>query len=310
MQLYLYGSIAWKHPFGFGQVLDWAKRFGWDGVDARGMSLDSPGDWDVRVNAFGYDMLGPRQIQASARTELRRRLDDAGLRLLSVYCASPVNLPWELGVQCREVFADYLRLAHDLGAQWVRTINNTTFSGVGHPMPAEEAYQRTVNGLRELSGLAQDLGVGILLENNENSTTPDAASLLRLRTDLGNACQIGITYDPVNAYFQGLDVSQGFDLLRGRIDVLHVKNVRRHPTARWDYMPRGDYSYEWTPLAEGDLDWKALLTRAQADGFDGPVVFEYVNPFKGMPPAYWEALREPEVAAEVESKFLREVGGK
>ena len=307
MKTYLYGSIAWRHPLGIGKVFDWAGQHHWDGIDARGLSFDAPGDNDARLNAFGYDMLGPRQLRASARVELRRLLEEKGLPLLGLYCASPVNLPWELGVSCREVFAEYLHLAKDLGARWVRTINNTTFSGAPKPMPAEEAYQRMVNGLRELSGLAQDLDVGILLENNENSVTHDAASLLRLRQDLGNACRVGIAYDPVNAYFQGLDVDAGFEQLKGRIDVLHVKNVKRWTEPRWDYMPRGDFSYEWKSLADGDLDWKALLQRVRADGFDGPVVYEYVNPFKGMPLTYWDSLREPEEAARVESEFLRQI---
>ena len=71
------------------------------------------------------------------------------------------------------------------------------------------------------------------------------------------------TSSAVNAYFQGLDPWAGADSLRGKIDVLHVKNVRRHDSARWDYVPRGDYSYEWTPLAEGDIDWPALIREVQ-----------------------------------------------
>jgi sugar phosphate isomerase/epimerase len=307
MQIYLYGSIAWRHPLGISRVLEWANEFGWDGIDARGLSIDVEGDLETRLNAFGYDMLGPRQIRASARRELRRRIDSAGLPLLGLYCASPVNLPWERGEACRALFAEYLHLAHDLGATWVRTINNTTHSGAPRPMPYEEAYQRAVNGLRELSGLAQDLNIGILLENNENSITPDAESLLRVRGDLGNACRVGIAYDPVNAYFQGLDVNAGLETLKGRIDVLHVKNVKRWPQTRWDYVPRGDFSYEWKSLADGDIDWPALLGRAAAAGFDGPIVYEYVNPFKGMPLTYWDSLPEPEDAAGAEAEYLRGV---
>src|SRR5947209_20173990 len=98
MKLYLYGSIGWRHPLGIGKVLEWAREFGWDGIDARGLSLDVEGDWEVRLNAFGYDMLGPRQIRGSARADLRRRIEDAGLTLLGIYCASPVKLPWKVGV--------------------------------------------------------------------------------------------------------------------------------------------------------------------------------------------------------------------
>jgi hypothetical protein len=36
-------------------------------------------------------------------------------------------------------------------------------------------------------------------------------------------------------------------------------------------------------------------------------VYEYVNPFKGMPPTYWNSLPEPAEAAEREVSFLRQL---
>jgi sugar phosphate isomerase/epimerase len=153
--------------------------------------------------------------------------------------------------------------------------------------------------------LAAELGVGLMLENNENTTTSDAASLLRMQDAIRDVCRTGIAYDPVNAYFQGHDPAAGFELLQGRITVLHLKNVRRHAPGNFAYIPRGPSSYEWTSLADGDLDWPALLRLARAGGFDGPLTFEYVNPFKGMPAAYWDSLREPEQAAREEAEYLR-----
>lgn len=305
MQIALYGSIAWRHPMGFSQVIEWARQFGWDAVDARGMSLDVIGDTNQRLNAFGYDMLGPRQIRKSARHDLAKRLQDTGISLLGIYCSSPINLPGELGDVGRALFRDYLQLGSDLGVKWIRAINNNLSDGIGGAMTAEEAYDRTVEGLAQMAKLASDLGVGLLLENNENTTTPDADSLLRVIDDLGSMANIGITYDPVNAYCQGTDVSQGFVKLAGKIDVLHVKNVRRWQEKRWDYVPRGDFSYEWTDLQSGDLQWADLIPKAIKNGFVGPIVYEYVNPFKGMPLDYWDTLPEPKVAAETEAEFLR-----
>jgi sugar phosphate isomerase/epimerase len=305
VQIVLYGSIAWRHPLGIGQAIEWARRFGWSAVDARGMSLDIPGDVTQRINAFGYDMLGPRQLRGSARADLRRRLADAGIPLLGIYCSSPVNLTGAQGQSCRDLFRDYLRLGADLGVRWIRSINNSTSGGAEPAMTPDDAYRRTVDGLREVGALASQLEIGLLLENNENTVTADAESLLRLKQDLAGVCHVGITYDPVNAYFQGLDVEHGFELLAGQIDVLHVKNVKRSRERRWDYIPRGDYSYEWTALADGDLNWPRLIKKAAEGGFDGPVVYEYVNPFKGMPVKYWDTLPEPEEAARREAEFLK-----
>lgn len=309
MQIALYGSIAWRHPFGFAQVIDWARRFGWDLVDARGSSLDIASNEAQKLTAFGYDMLGPRQVRPSARRELRRALEDAGLPLLCIYCSAPVNLPGELGEQSRSLFREFLQLAADLGAPWVRAINNTTATYHGADMSADEAFDATARGLRDIAPHAAELGIGLMLENNENTTTSDAASLARMQDALGDVCRTGIAYDPVNAYFQGHDPADEFDVLCDRITVLHLKNVRRHPAGNFAYIPRGAHSYEWTSLADGDLDWPALLRRARAGGFDGPLTFEYVNPFKGMPPAYWDSLREPEQAAREEAQYLRRILG-
>ncbi len=307
MKLALYGSIAWRHPFGFHQVIDWASRYGWDQVDARGMSLDIPGDDRKRIGAFGYDMLGPRQIRPSARKELKNRLQEAGQELLCIYCPSPVNLKGELGDRCRALFREFLQLAADVGCRWIRAINNTVESFQIDEFSPEEAFDRTVEGIQQVGRIAADLGVGILLENNENTTTSSPEDLVNMQQAIGNVCEIGIAYDPVNAYFQEEDPVLGFEVLKDRITVLHLKNVRRHDDAAFAYLPRGKFSYEWTSLAEGDLNWGQLLSLARQNGFDGPLTFEYVNPFKGMPSDYWNILREPDQAAEEEARFLRQL---
>lgn len=307
MQIALYGSIAWRHPFGFAQVIDWAGQFGWDLVDARGLSLDIPGDETKKLGAFGYDMLGPRQVRPSARADLRRRLEEAGLQLLCIYCSAPVNLPGAIGEESRGLFRGFLQLAADVGCPWVRAINNTTSSYAGPEMTPQEAFDRTVAGIQEVAAEAAELGVGIMLENNENTTTSNAEELRTMQDAIGDVCRTGIAYDPVNAYFQGHDPASGFATLQDRITVIHLKNVRRHEAGDFQYVPRGSFSYEWTSLAEGDLNWPNLLQLARTAGFDGPLTFEYVNPFKGMPPEYWNCLREPEQAAEEEARFLRRI---
>lgn len=307
MKAVLYGSIGWRHPGGLVQVTEWAKRFGWQALDARGLSLHVPGDVQKRINAFGYDMLCPRQIRPSARLDLLHRMQAAGTLLLGIYCSSSVNLAGEVGDSYRELFKEYLQLGADLGVEWIRPINNTTRAFDGSEMSHQEAYDRTVNGLREVAQRAADLDVGLLLENNENTVPDSAAALKRLRDDLGDICRVGLVYDPVNAYFMGDDPVAGLKELPGEIDILHLKNVRRQETHRWDFMPRGDYSYEWVGLADGDIDWPSLIAAAVADGFDGPLVYEYVNPFKGMPTKYWDTLPEPDEAADREGKFIRDI---
>ncbi|MCA8999604.1 MAG: sugar phosphate isomerase/epimerase [Planctomycetaceae bacterium] len=307
MKTALYGSIGWKHPFGIFQVLEWASQFGWDCVDARGMTVDIPGGPQKQLLAFGYDMLGPRQIRPTARPQLRNRCEKLGIPIICIYCPSPVNLQGELGEQGQQLFREFVDLAAETGVEWIRAINNTTESYSGSSFSSEQAFSRTVVGLQKVGKYASDRGVGILIENNENTTTFSADTLLEMKSAVGDIARIGIAYDAVNAYFQGLDPVAEMEKLSGQIDVLHLKNVKRHTDPTFAYLPRGDASYEWASLAAGDLDWQRLLRLAVQGGFDGPLTFEYVNPFKGMPPDYWTILREPEEAAETESRYLRDL---
>jgi sugar phosphate isomerase/epimerase len=191
MKLTLYGSIGWRHPLGIGQVARWAAAYGWDAIDARGMSIDIAGPLDVRLNAFGYDMLGPRQIRDSARRELRGMFDKEGIPLLGIYCSSPVNLAGEQGDACRQLCREYFRLGADLGVEWIRPINNIA-ARADDLHSQDEVYERTVEGLRNVGQLAAELEIGILLKNNENTVTPDAPSLLNLKQELSSMCRVGI----------------------------------------------------------------------------------------------------------------------
>lgn len=315
VQIALYGSIAWKHPFGIYQVLDWAKDFGWDAVDARGMTLDVPGGPKKQLTAFGYDMLGPRQIRPSARKQIRAHCEKIGIPIICLYVPAPVNLEGELGDGNRSLFKEFLQLAADLGIPRVRAINNTTESYCSTPFTVEQAFENTVSGLQDVGQFAADLGIGILIENNENTTTSCADDLLAMQNALQGVCRIEIAYDATNAYFQGLNELDELEELAGSISFLHVKNVRRHNVTSDDvshtpalgYMPRGDFAYEWASLADGDIRWETVLKAALDTGFDGPITFEYVNPFKGMPADYWHLLRDPEFAAEHERAYLAEL---
>ncbi len=309
MQLALYGSIAWRHPLGVGQVVRWAQEFGWDMIDLRGMSLDAPGQVEKQIVPWGYDMVGPRHIAPQARDQIRGMIQDAGLELLCIYCPVPVHVPGPWGQELRQLAAQYVDLAAQLGAQWLRPINNTPQLPDGTLLGQQEAFDRTVQGLQELAQRAASWGVGLLLENNENTVTPGAEELLQMKAALQELCRVGVCWDGANAYMQGLDPADELAMLEDQVDVIHVKNVQRCAPGQEGYMPRGNFSYRWTPLEEGDLDWQALLTQARKQGFSGPVVYEYVNPFKGMPLQFWERMLPPEQAAQRASQFLRRVLG-
>jgi sugar phosphate isomerase/epimerase len=113
--------------------------------------------------------------------------------------------------------------------------------------------------------------------------------------------------DGANLYMEGRDVLSEARALAPRIAMLHVKNVRRRAPGELDYLPKDVYGYEWTKLPDGDIDWVEVLDVLRSGGFDGYVLYEYVNPFKGMPRAYWHLLPDPEEAAQSAAEYLRRI---
>ncbi len=74
---------------------------------------------------------------------------------------------------------------------------------------------------------------------------------------------------------------------------MHSKNVIRTKQTE-DTFNIGGYGYKWASISKGDLDWVKILHELRSIGFDGEILYEYVNPFKGMGRDYWKNVPEPE----------------
>ncbi len=308
MKLALYGGIGWQHPFGLAKVLAWAGKYGYHGISVRGYTLDVPRPIERHYNAVGYDMLSPRLINEAGRYEFHRVLRAKKLDIACYSCYCPLTYPpGALRNESLNINRAYIDLAAALGVIWLRSIGNVLNPDPDTKLSPQEARELHVAALKELLPYATERGVRLIVETNENTTTATAAELLAVRDAVGPA--LDLVMDGANLYMEGRNVLKEARQLGPHIAMLHVKNVRRRQPGAIDYLPKDAYGYEWTELPDGDLDWREIVDILRQGGFDGYVLYEYVNPFKGMPREYWHLLPDPESAARSAAEHLRLCGG-
>ncbi len=308
MKLALYGGVGWQHPFGLAKVLAWAGKYDYHGISLRGYTLDVPRPVERHYNAVGYDMVSPRLINEPGRAEFVRVLKAKRIEIACISCYCPLTYPpGELRDRSLALNRDYIDLAASLDARWLRSIGNVLAPAPDIALSPREAFDLHVVALAELLPYAKERGVRLIVETNENTTTSNAEELLAVRDAVGP--ELDLVMDGANLYMEGRDVLAEARLLAPHVAMLHVKNVRRREPGTIDYLPKEDYGYEWTELPDGDIDWWAVIAELRQGGFDGYVLYEYVNPFKGMPRAYWRYLPDPEAAAKSAAAYLRSLGG-
>lgn len=306
MKLALYGGIGWQHPFGLAKVLAWAGKYKYHGISLRGYTLDVPRRVERHYNALGYDMVGPGLVNEAGRNEFSRVLRAKKLEIACLSCYCPLTYPpGKLREQSLDLNRAYIDLAAALDVLWLRSIGNVLDPVPEEVLTNQEAKELHVAALKELIPYAKDRGVRLIVETNENTTTSCADELLAVSDAVGP--ELDLVMDGANLYMEGRDVLAEARTLAPHIAMLHVKNVRRRAPGELDYMPKDVYGYEWTKLPDGDIDWCEVIGELRRGGFDGYVLYEYVNPFKGMPRPYWHLLPDPEEAAKSAAEYLRRI---
>jgi sugar phosphate isomerase/epimerase len=75
---------------------------------------------------------------------------------------------------------------------------------------------------------------------------------------------IGVIFDPANLVIEGaMDLRMALDMLGGRVDLVHVKNIR------WEQTPAGRWRWRFDELADGQCDWAEMIALLRAAGYDG-----------------------------------------
>lgn len=307
MEKILYSSPVWRHPFGLYKLINLAKLYGYNGISVRGSSLDVSEELIGRgIKAFGYDMLGPSLISQQGIRELDSLLTDNKLYIhtISVYVPSFL-IDNDTSNSALSLYRKYFELANKLGAKMIEPVPGSEDVALKNGLNTDSYIRRITDGYIELSRLAKEFGIGVLIEPNEGSPV-NRADICKNIIERINRDEVRVALDPVNLYFEQEDLQKSLDLLVPYTKVIHAKNVKRTKEGDGKYNFKG-YGYEYTNIAKGDIDWSSLIKQVTTLGYNGPIMYEPINPFKLMNREYWEGEMDILELISSFSKFISKI---
>jgi len=225
----------WSVP----QVIDAARRYGYDGVELR------------LIDGEVIDVSMPRD----ERERIGRAFAGAGLPIVCVDSSIRLAAVDE-AAKLEEDLLGFVELAHGWQSPLVRAF--------GGPFPAERAGQ-VFDGmaaiLDRVTPRAEQLGVAITLETHDAfASAATVAEVLRRVPSLA----FGALWDTHHPYRMGESPDQVLDLLGDRILHVHVKDARRAGDG-WDLVL----------LGEGEVPVADSLKALRRRGYDRWVAVEW-----------------------------------
>jgi len=262
----------------------------------RGQAYLNVDDFIEKAESLGFDGIAlmakrphvsPIACNASERTRLKQRINDAGLTLVCLAAYSDflagIDKP---GIPHVEIQAAYVgelaRLARDLGTDMVRI-----FTGYERPnIPYKEQYATVLEGLQLAGEQAAQYDVTLAVQNHHDiALHHDVMAWLLTEVDQPN---VKVGWDAWSPTLQGLSS----DELRQSILTMQPYIVH---TAVADYirMPRYQYQPELTtyaerpfyvravPLGEGFIDYQTFFNTFREIGYQGYITLELCEELQG-----------------------------
>src|SRR5579859_3239818 len=232
------------------ELITAATAYGYDGIELRV-------EWGHR---HGLEL----DSSQATRREARQRCRDAGVGLSCLALGTRFNLPTAEERQASaEQAKQYSGLAADLGAPFLRVF--------GGPMPRGATMQTVrddvAEALRCAADLTRDSGVIVCLETHDDfHMAEDVAACL----DKAGADNLGAVWHAAHHVRRGVDVDQGYALLRDRIRHCHLQELPApgRPAVEAD-LP--------IPLGEGDGHILRSMQLLHRDDFQGYLSVEGGN---------------------------------
>jgi len=181
--------------------------------------------------------LWPEELDTAERRAVAKLLAERNLRIqvlnppsLDLNLVSPSP---EMRAMTRAHYRRVVELAADWGVPWVLVVPGKTHPLL--PAPAGLVWGWFEEAVAELDRLAEDHGLGIVLENIPMAFLPTADALMQAIDRLGGD-RIGICYDAANATFIGEPPGAGLKRVAPRLKVLHLSDTG---LAKWDHATVG-----------------------------------------------------------------------
>ena len=227
------------------QMLETARRYGYDGIEPR---LDSD-------HRHGIETVADTQTRASIRAQCEAAGIEIACIATSCSFADPAHEDsrTELAHAC-------IDLAGDLGCQRLRVFGGLFDAGIQR----SEAIDTVNKGLRALSQHAAERRVELCMETHDAWTDPQHVATVMQRVDHPN---IAVNWDAVHPVrSSGSTFEKSFALLKPWIRHVHVH----------DALKEGD-TFQFMALGQGDFDHREVLRLLQADGYDGYLSGEWME---------------------------------
>ncbi|HUT35683.1 MAG TPA: sugar phosphate isomerase/epimerase family protein [Planctomycetota bacterium] len=229
------------------EVLDVARRLGYDGVEPRAQAKHLHG-------------VEP-STTAGQRALLRRMAEDAdvGIACLATSCSYTAPTPAELSRMMADSRA-LIALAHDLGAPTMRVFGG----GIPQGMTRDTAATQLADSLAALAPEARAAGVTLCVETHDSWC--NAHDLAAVIERVGHP-NVRVNWDimhPVNA--AGMTMDEAFDVLRPDIRHVHFHDGTR-----------GDKGTQLCPIGQGFIDHRRAVALLRSIGYDGYLSGEWIN---------------------------------
>lgn len=187
--------------------------------------------------------------------DLKQKADAYGLQIanLGTY---PGRKFFEVGedAELREMQRT-IDIAHFLGSRSIRV-------SPGHDEDPATA-DAMVSFFQKSAAYAAEKNVFLGMENHAGSIAGHPDLVMKLVTAVDSP-HFGILYEPANLMACGVDYRDAYEVFKGWITHVHVKDS--HIV---------DGTYERTMLGEGDIDWSWVTTVLEGSGYTGDYALEF-----------------------------------
>lgn len=203
----------------------------------------------VEIDARGE--LRPRELSQTGLRQLRKLLDDLGLKVAAVGFRTRRGYDTIDDLEARiRGTKEAMKFAYDLGS-------NVVVNQVG-PVPTDEqspAWQTMIEALSDLGHHGHHVGALLAAETG----TESGADLKRLLRALPEGA-IGVNFDPGNLVVNGFSSSDAVTELAAHVIHVHAKDAVRDLA-----QGRGLE----VPLGRGSVDFATLLATLEEQGYRG-----------------------------------------
>ena len=253
-------SFGAVQSLGFEKGLERIAKAGYEGVELTGNQFLASDDGEPLPQCRP---LTASEVQRSTPNfaAARGRLDDTGVELLSMVFSYFWVGRFEL-----EAMEDYFRLAAAAGAPALKVAGVL----IGNP---QSDYWTSLDAAHKqmdvVCGFAEKHRVRALIELHDGYLHESASQARRFCEPFAPE-HLGVIHDPENMIRSGKEHwPHSFDILGAYLTYLHWKNMGfryNAETATWERCR--------TPLAEGLVDWAAIVKTLHHRAFDGYLVNE------------------------------------